>query len=99
MSQLIRSAVGISLGFIAINISFIPAHATQIPNPYPACGSYAKTAIKQYETMRDIGCNLTGARWSNRYADHYGWCERVRANKTYLQKETQARKNDLRNCR
>ncbi|WP_206530111.1 PAN domain-containing protein [Nordella sp. HKS 07] len=61
------------------------------------CRDYAEEAVTGAREARDLGCGYTGARWSQRYGEHYNWC--LGATREQVRAERTARAQDLRSCR
>jgi hypothetical protein len=62
----------------------------------PRCEHYARTAVAQYQQNLARRCGYTGARWSDNYQGHYGWC--LTASQAFADSETQARVDGLNKC-
>ena len=60
------------------------------------CDTYAKRAVKQYDTARRNECGFTKSRWNNRYRSHYQWCLKV--DPWDIRNETQVRSDALNRC-
>jgi beta-lactam-binding protein with PASTA domain len=60
------------------------------------CEEYARTVVAQYQQNLANRCGFTGARWSDDYQGHYGWC--LTNSQALADSETHARANELNRC-
>lgn len=62
-----------------------------------ACRGYADEAVRQNGVNERRNCGLSGSRWSSNPVGHFQWC--VSAPASQRQRETAARRAELRICR
>jgi hypothetical protein len=64
------------------------------------CASYAARAVSDVKKATELGCSLTGARWTANYNDHFNWCKGLKDTDLGLLKtETDARQSGTESCR